>query len=34
LVGRVADGRVVIDLRTIFPTEDTEVVAALRAALS
>jgi len=34
LVCRVADGRVLIDVRTIFPSEDAQVVAALRAALS
>jgi L-seryl-tRNA(Ser) seleniumtransferase len=34
LVCRVADGRVLIDVRTILPSEDTQVVAALRAALS
>ena len=34
LVGRVADGRVLLDLRTVFPAEDAEVVAALRATLS
>jgi L-seryl-tRNA(Ser) seleniumtransferase len=34
LVSRVADGRVLVDLRTVFPTEDGQVVAALRAALS
>ena len=32
LVARVADGRVIIDLRTIFPAEDEAVVAALLAA--
>jgi L-seryl-tRNA(Ser) seleniumtransferase len=32
LVARVADGRVIIDLRTIFPSEDKQIVAALRAA--
>jgi L-seryl-tRNA(Ser) seleniumtransferase len=34
LVVRVADGRVLIDLRTIFPSEDTMVVAALQVVLS
>jgi L-seryl-tRNA(Ser) seleniumtransferase len=33
LVGRVADGRVLIDLRAIFPAEDEQVVAALRGAI-
>jgi L-seryl-tRNA(Ser) seleniumtransferase len=33
LVARVADGRVLIDLRTIFPSEDAMVVAALQAVL-
>jgi L-seryl-tRNA(Ser) seleniumtransferase len=32
VVTRVADGRVLIDLRTIFPAEDVQLVAALRAA--
>ena len=34
LVARVADGRVLIDVRTIFPREDELVVAAIRAAVS
>ncbi|MDB4875754.1 MAG: selA [Gemmatimonadetes bacterium] len=34
LIARVADGRVVVDLRAIFPREDTAVVAALRGALA
>jgi len=34
LICRVADGRVLIDVRTILPSEDTQVVTALRAALS
>jgi L-seryl-tRNA(Ser) seleniumtransferase len=34
LVARVADGRVLIDLRTIFPAEDAQVVAALRSLVS
>ena len=34
LICRVADGRVLIDVRTILPVEDTQVVTALRAALS
>jgi L-seryl-tRNA(Ser) seleniumtransferase len=34
LVCRVAEGRVLIDLRTIFPLEDAQVVTALRSALS
>ena len=33
LVARVADGRVLIDLRTVFPSEDAEVAAGIRAAL-
>jgi L-seryl-tRNA(Ser) seleniumtransferase len=34
VIARVADGRVIIDVRTIFPGEDDEVVAAVRAAAS
>jgi L-seryl-tRNA(Ser) seleniumtransferase len=34
VIARVADGRVIIDVRTIFPSEDDEVVAAVRAAAS
>jgi L-seryl-tRNA(Ser) seleniumtransferase len=34
VVARVADRRVIIDLRTIFPLEDDDLVAALRAALA
>jgi len=34
LVARIADGKVVIDVRTVLPTEDEQVVTALRAALS
>jgi L-seryl-tRNA(Ser) seleniumtransferase len=34
LVARVTDGRVLIDLRTIFPQEDAQLVAALRSVLS
>jgi L-seryl-tRNA(Ser) seleniumtransferase len=34
LVCRVSDGRVLIDLRTIFPSEDAQVVAALRSVIS
>jgi L-seryl-tRNA(Ser) seleniumtransferase len=33
IVARVADGRVLLDLRTIFPAEDDELVMALRAAM-
>jgi len=33
IIGRIADGRVILDLRTIAPSEDSEVVAAVRAAL-
>ena len=33
IVGRIADGRVILDLRTIAPSEDAEVVTAVRAAL-
>ena len=32
VIARVAEGRVLIDLRTIFPSEDVELTAALRAA--
>ncbi|HEX3865759.1 MAG TPA: L-seryl-tRNA(Sec) selenium transferase, partial [Gemmatimonadaceae bacterium] len=31
IVARIANGRVLVDLRTVFPTEDTNVIAALRA---
>jgi L-seryl-tRNA(Ser) seleniumtransferase len=34
LIARIADGNVLIDVRTLFPAEDTQVVAAIRAALS
>jgi len=34
VVARVADRRVIVDLRTVFPSEDDELVAALRAALA
>ncbi len=34
IVGRVADGRVVLDLRTVAPEEDAEIVAALGTALA
>ena len=34
LVARVAEGRVLIDLRAILPSEDAQVVAALRAVIS
>jgi L-seryl-tRNA(Ser) seleniumtransferase len=33
VVARVADGRVIIDLRTIFPSEDLELTGAIRGAL-
>jgi L-seryl-tRNA(Ser) seleniumtransferase len=33
VVSRIADGRVVIDLRTVFPSEDDGLTSALRAAL-
>ena len=33
IIGRIADGRVILDLRAIAPSEDPEVVAAVRAAL-
>ena len=32
VIARIADGRVIIDVRTIFPGEDAQVVAAVRAA--
>jgi L-seryl-tRNA(Ser) seleniumtransferase len=34
VIGRIADGRLLIDLRTVQPTEDDQLTAALRAALS
>jgi L-seryl-tRNA(Ser) seleniumtransferase len=34
LVARIADGRVIVDLRTIFPRDDVHVAAALRAAIA
>jgi hypothetical protein len=34
LIARVADGCVVVDLRTIFPADDDQLVAVLRTALS
>jgi L-seryl-tRNA(Ser) seleniumtransferase len=34
LIARAADGRVLIDTRTIFPSEDAQVVVALRSALA
>ena len=34
IIARVADGRVLLDVRTVFPSEDGEVIAALRAALA
>jgi L-seryl-tRNA(Ser) seleniumtransferase len=34
IVGRVADGRLLLDLRTVFPSEDAVVASALRAVLS
>jgi L-seryl-tRNA(Ser) seleniumtransferase len=34
IIGRVADGRLLLDLRTIFPSEDAVVASALRAALA
>src|SRR6185503_16734855 len=33
VVARVADDRVIIDLRTVFPSEDADVTAAIRTAL-
>jgi L-seryl-tRNA(Ser) seleniumtransferase len=33
VVARVADRRVIVDLRAIFPSEDGDLVAALRAAM-
>jgi hypothetical protein len=33
VVARVADRRVLVDLRAIFPSEDGDLVAALRAAM-
>ena len=34
VIGRIADGRLLIDLRTVQPAEDDQLAAALRAALS
>ena len=34
VIGRIADGRLLIDLRTVQPSEDDQLAAALRAALS
>ena len=34
VIGRIADGRLLIDLRTVQPSEDDQLIAALRAALS
>jgi L-seryl-tRNA(Ser) seleniumtransferase len=34
VIGRIADGRLLIDMRTVRPAEDDELTAALRAALS
>jgi L-seryl-tRNA(Ser) seleniumtransferase len=34
VIARIADGSVLIDVRTIFPNEDEQVVAAVRAATS
>ncbi len=34
IMARVADGRVLIDLRTVFPAEDDEIIAAVRAAVA
>ena len=34
IIGRVADGRLLLDLRTVFPSEDATVKSALRAVLS
>jgi L-seryl-tRNA(Ser) seleniumtransferase len=33
IIGRIADGRVILDLRTVAPSEDVEVAAAVRAAI-
>jgi L-seryl-tRNA(Ser) seleniumtransferase len=34
VIGRIADGRLLIDVRTVLPSEDEQLVAAVRAALS
>jgi L-seryl-tRNA(Ser) seleniumtransferase len=31
IIGRVEEGRVLLDLRTVFPEQDSVVIAALRA---
>jgi hypothetical protein len=34
VIGRITDGRLLLDLRTVFPSEDETLISALHAALS